>query len=250
MNKNQSVGTVKRLREQLEQAHQELHILHTITETISTTLDLEQVLHRIVDMVIEVSHGDACLLYLLSETGDELVLRASKNPHPKMLGKITLKVGEGITGWVARENRPVVIQSKAMEDPRFKFFHNLPEDKYQAFLSMPITVKKQVIGVMNIQHKKSHRYTPNVLSLITTIAHQVGGAIENARLYQENISAREALEARKTIERAKGLMMKTHGLSEEQAYQWLHKKSMDSRKTMKDIAEAILLTSGLLAKLK
>lgn len=239
---------VDKLRLQLKQARQELDILHTITETISSTLDLEKVLDRIVDMVVEVSHGDACLLYLLGETGDELVLRASKNPHPRMMGKITLKVGEGITGWVAKENKPVVIERKATEDPRFKFFHNLPEDRYQAFVSMPITVKHQVVGVMNIQHKKSHRYPPNVLSLLTTIAHQVGGAIENARLYQENISAREALEARKTIERAKGVLMKAQGLSEDQAYQLLHKRSMDSRKPMKEIAEAVLLASGLLGK--
>lgn len=72
---------------------------------------------------------------------DELILRASKNPHPKLIYRITIGLGEGITGWVAQERTRVVIPSNASDDPRFKFFHNLPEDRHQAFVSVPIMVK-------------------------------------------------------------------------------------------------------------
>jgi signal transduction protein with GAF and PtsI domain len=160
-------------------------VLHKISDSISSTLDLEAVLSHIVDIVTDVTKGDACLLYLLSGTREELILRASKNPHPKLIGRITIGLGEGITGWVARERTRVVISSNASDDPRFKFFHNLPEDRYQAFLSVPIMAKKEVVGVINVQHKRLHRYRPDELALLTTIANQVGGAIENARLYDE-----------------------------------------------------------------
>ena len=108
----------------------------------------------------------------------KLILRASKNPHPKLIGRITIGLGEGITGWVAQERTRVVIPNNANDDPRFKFFHNLPEDRHQAFVSVPIMAKKEVVGVINVQHKRPKRYRPDELELLSTIANQVGGAID------------------------------------------------------------------------
>jgi signal transduction protein with GAF and PtsI domain len=164
---------------------EENRILREITETVSCNLNLEEVLKQIMEMVIRVTTGDACLIYLLDRKKEELVLCASKNPHPKILGKVRLKLGEGITGWVAEKRKPVAIPKNASDDPRFKIFHNLPEDKYQSFLSVPIINRNDVIGVINIQHKKSHSYSPNAINLMSAIARQVGFAIENARLYEE-----------------------------------------------------------------
>lgn len=169
----------------LREKTREVEVLHKISDSISSTLDLEAVLSHIVEIVTDVTKADACLLYLISDTREELILRASKNPHPKLIGRITIGLGEGITGWVARERTRVVISGNASDDPRFKFFHNLPEDRYQAFLSVPIIAKKEVIGVINVQHKRLRRYRADELALLTTIANQVGGAIENARLYDE-----------------------------------------------------------------
>lgn len=162
----------------------EVNLLHRITESISSNLDLEVVLKEIVEMVVEITQADACLLYLLDESQKELILRASKNPHPKLIGRIRLELGEGITGWVAKEKQMVAIPKNAEEDPRFKFFHRLPEDRYQAFLSSPVMSKGDVIGVINVQHKKPRPYSAGELALLTTIGHQVGSAIENARLYE------------------------------------------------------------------
>jgi signal transduction protein with GAF and PtsI domain len=173
------------LEQALREKTREVDVLHRISESISNTLDLEAVLTHIVEVVVEVTKADACLLYLLSDAQDELILRASKNPHPKLIGRITIELGEGITGWVARERTRVVIPSSASDDPRFKFFHNLPEDRYQAFVSVPIMAKKQVVGVINVQHKRPRRYRLDELALLSTIANQVAGAIENARLYDQ-----------------------------------------------------------------
>src|SRR5207244_3838157 len=182
-------NSIETIQKTLDLACQERRILHQISQSISATLDLDQVLRQIVDLVIDVTHGDACLIYLLDEPGDNLVLHASKNPHPRLIGKIAMKVGEGITGWVAQEVQTVAIARHASKDTRFKVFHTLPEDKYEAFLSVPIVAPPtdKVIGVVNVQHRKAHKHSDSEMTLLSIIGHQVGGAIENARLYQETI---------------------------------------------------------------
>jgi signal transduction protein with GAF and PtsI domain len=175
--------TTTALRRQLRQKKDEVHLLHRLSETVSGTLDLDTVLRHLVEMVADVTKADACLLYLLDAGRKELVLRASKDPHPKLIGRITLEMGEGITGWVARERAAVTIARNASEDPRFKLFHNLPEDRHQAFLSMPIIHHNRVIGVINLQHKRPHQHQPNEIAMVETIARHAGAAIDNARLY-------------------------------------------------------------------
>lgn len=222
---------------------QELTILHQIVQTISYNLDLKEVLERIVSVVSEATRADSCFIYLKGE--GELVLRASLNPHPKTIGKVKLKVGEGITGWVARKQKTVAITNKAYEDERFKLFNALPEDKYEAFLSVPIIYKDKVLGVINVQHRKLRNYKKNEIELLETIARATGGAIENASLFSEREALKEALETRKIIERAKGILMKELKISEDEAYKLLHKKSMDKRLSMKEVAEAVIISSEL-----
>ena len=145
------------LQRALREKTREAVVLHQICETVSGNLDLDPVLRDIVDIAVQVTKADSCLIYLLSPRRDELVLRASKDPHPKLIGRIRLGLGEGITGWVAQHGRPVAIPSNAGDDPRFKLFHTLPEDRHQAFLSVPIIVKHEVIGVINVSHQQPHR---------------------------------------------------------------------------------------------
>ena len=177
---------IDNIRKTLDLAGQELKILHQISHSISSSLDLDKVLKEIIELVVQVTKCDSCLLYLLEENEPYLFLRASKNPHPRLIGRITVKVGEGITGWVAENSEPVAISKNASKDPRFRVFSNLPEDRYESFLSVPIIAPtERVTGVINVQHRKSHRHSESQKTLISIIGHQVGGAIENARLYEE-----------------------------------------------------------------
>jgi len=173
------------LRRLLREKTREAEILHQIAETVSGNLDLDCVLRDIMDIAVQVTKADSCLVYLLNSHKDELVLKASLNPHPKLIGRVRLGLGEGITGWVAQQGRTVAIASNASDDSRFKMFHNLPEDRHQAFLSVPLIVKHDIIGVINLQHKQPHRHRPHEVALMTTIGRQVGGAIETARLHAE-----------------------------------------------------------------
>ena len=165
--------------------NQELKILRKIVDITNSELDLMWILNETVRTVTEMTKADSVFIYLFEEKTQHLVLMASKTPHKKELGKVNLKIGEGITGWVAQENKPVAIRKNAYQDPRFKNFDVLPEDKYEAFLSVPIVHKNKAIGVVNVQHRRAHEYAASTMGLMTLIAKQIGGVIESARLYEE-----------------------------------------------------------------
>ena len=163
----------------------EIEILRKIVEITNSELDLKWILKEVVNIVNEAIKADSVFIYLLDEKKNSFVLMASKTPHREELGKVILKAGEGITGWVALENKIAVIPKDAHKYSRFKSFDVLKEDKYEAFLSVPISYKKKVIGVINVQHRKTHDYTAGTVNLILIIAKQISGAIVNARLYEE-----------------------------------------------------------------
>jgi len=111
--------TVK-LSEKLEQKDQELRILHEVAKDISSNLELNELLGRIVTMIMNFVPADSCLIYLYDRQNDELILTASSKPREKSIGRVKLKMGEGVTGWAAKENRPVVLPKEAYKDQRFR----------------------------------------------------------------------------------------------------------------------------------
>jgi uroporphyrinogen-III synthase len=108
----------------VEDSH--VDVLHEISIRLGTADAFQEVLTRVVEFASALVKCDSCLIYILE--GDELVLRASKNPHPDIVNRLKLRVGQGITGWVAEHREPVAIPEEAAHDPRFQFFHELPED--------------------------------------------------------------------------------------------------------------------------
>ncbi len=170
----------------------ELQIISDLSTLFSSTLELKQTLQETINLVSRVTKADACFIYLFDSASNELVLSASKTPHPSEIGHIRLKLGEGITGWVAKHQKTVAIPREAYRDPRF--VGALAEDRYDAFLSVPILIKSNVVGVINVQHRKPHVHSPRLISLMNTIGKQVGGAIETARLYEETKRRAKALQ--------------------------------------------------------
>lgn len=204
-------------------------------------------LHEVLDQVVEFAANlvecDSCFIYILEE--DELVLRASKNPHEEIVDRLKLHMGQGITGWVAEHREPVALSQGAAQDPRFQYFNELPEDAFEAFLSVPILSRSRLVGVINLQHRQSHVYSQRQIRLISTIGFLVGAEIEMARLEGENSDLVEKLETRKLVERAKGILQRDLGINEEQAYLALQRQSRQKRKPMKDVAEAIVLSEEI-----
>jgi len=225
----------------IEDSH--VDVLHEISVRLNAADGFHEVLQRIVDFASALVKCDSCLVYVLEE--DELVLRASKNPHPDVVDRLKIRVGQGITGWVAEHREPVAIPENAAQDPRFQFFHELPEDSYEAFLSVPLMCRGRVVGVINLQHKQHHAYRRREIRMISTVGFLVGAEIEMARLEEANSSLAEQLQTRKVVERAKGILQRDLGLSEEQAYLALQRQSRQKRKPMKEIAEAIVLSDDV-----
>jgi signal transduction protein with GAF and PtsI domain len=218
-------------------------LLHEIGVRLATADEFHDVLGRVVEFASALVKCDSCLIYVLE--GEELALRASKNPHPEVVDRLKLRVGEGITGWVAQHQEAVAVPEKAAQDPRFQFFNELPEDSYEAFLSVPLMCRGRVVGVINLQHRLPHVYKPKQIRLISTIGFLVGAEIELARLEEANTNLSEQLQTRKIVERAKGILQRDFGMSEEQAYLALQRQSRQKRKAMKELAEAIVLSDDV-----
>jgi uroporphyrinogen-III synthase len=218
-------------------------LLHEIGSRMAASDLLHQVLERIVTLISSVVECDSCFIYILED--DELVLRASKNPHPEAVDRLKLRVGQGITGWVAEHLEPVALAQDAFQDPRFNVFSELPEDRYEAFLSVPILCRARVVGVINLQHRLPHVHSPRDIKLISTIGFLVGAEIERARLESEVSQLSQRLEMRKVVERAKGILQRDLGLSEEDAYRLLQRQSRQMRKSMREVAEAVVISDEL-----
>jgi len=223
-------------------AVEDLHVdvLHEIGVRLGAADGFHEVLGHVVEFASALVKCDSCLIYVME--ADELVLRASKNPHPDVVDRLKLRVGQGITGWVAEHREPVAVAERAAHDPRFQFFHELPEDSYEAFLSVPLMSRGRVVGVINLQHRQHHVYRPREIRIISTIGFLVGAEIELARLEEANSTLADQLRTRKLVERAKGILQRDLALNEEQAYLMLQRQSRQKRKPMKEIAEAIILS--------
>jgi GAF domain-containing protein len=132
-----------------------------------------------------------------------------------------------------------------LKEPRYKEKELARKEGLVSMLSVPLTVKDKVIGVINCYTSYPHEYTDTERAVLTTVANQAAICIENTELMVKTRVIQEELETRKLVERAKGVLMKHHGLIEEEAFKRIRKTSMDSRKTMREIAEAILLTEKM-----
>ena len=174
------MNRVKELEQRLQHQEHQLLLLQKISRFMVRDGALRQSLDAVVQLVVEFMECDSCLLYLLDD--HELVLRASNNPQPATVGRVRLALNEGLTGWVAREKRLLAISREAYHDPRFKFFSDLPEDTYEAFLSAPILSRRGVEGVINVQHRDPHPHSGIEMELLTSVGEQVGCLLMLAEL--------------------------------------------------------------------
>jgi signal transduction protein with GAF and PtsI domain len=178
---------LKDLELRVQRTEQQLRLFQKISRFMVREMSLQEVLQGIVSLVAEFMECDSCFVYLIDQ--DELVLCASNTPHPSTIGKVRLRLDEGLTGWVARERRLLSIPREAYKDPRFKFFGELQEDTYEAFLSVPVISRNKVVGVINVQHRSPHPHTGSEMEMLTTVGEQVGCVLVLARMAANPIDA-------------------------------------------------------------
>ena len=230
----------------------EVFFLHRISAIVSSKRALDEVLGEVIGFTIQATACDACLVYLLDRETSEVVLRASQVPHAAALGNLRMLVGQGVTGWVAQHQAIVALPSNAWEDPRFMTIQGLVEDTYQAFLSVPLVSGGDLVGVVNVHHKDAHTHSELEINRLRFVGEQLGLAVSkslleeaNSRLVEETLEIKRALETRKVVERAKGILQRKLGLSEEEAYLKLRDQSRNRHIPMKELADAIILAEEL-----
>jgi len=169
------IGLVSKYREleaRLERAEQQLRLFQRVSRLMTRDMELDGVLTEIVNLVRDFLSCDSCLIYLVEDS--ELVLSASSDPNRKTIGKVRLRLDEGLTGWVARERRLLAIAREAYNDSRFKFFKDLPQDLFEAFLSAPIISQNKVVGVINVQHREPRVHSGAEMEMLSTLGEQIG----------------------------------------------------------------------------
>lgn len=218
--------------------------LSKISKAIASDLYLEDILRLIVVVTAQVMNSNICSLMLIDEKTDKLVIRTTQSISEEYNKKPPLKVGEGIAGKVAKDNRPMVIKDVTKEK-EYKYGDIAKKEGLYSLLCVPLAVKGKVIGVLNCYTPTPHDFTETEINILTSIADQAAVAIENTELMVKSRVIQEELETRKRIERAKGILMKEERLGEEEAYLKLQRFSMDHRKTMREVAEAIILSAEM-----
>jgi len=218
--------------------------LAKISKAIASDLYLEDILRLIVTVTAEVMGSNICSLMLIDEKKKELVIRATQSVSEEYNQKIPLKIGEGIAGKVAAQNKPITVKDVTKEK-EYKYQDIARKEGLCSLLCVPLAVKGKPIGVLNCYTSKPHDFNETEIEILMSIANQAAVAIENTELLVKSKIIQEELETRKRIERAKGILMHGEDLTEEEAYLKIRKYSMDNRKTMREVAEAIILADEM-----
>ena len=236
MNKRSSLNKLK--------ASDTIEGLSKISKAISSDLYLEDILKLIVTVTAEVMNSRICTLMLLDDKKENLVIRATQSISEEYIKKKPLAKGEGIAWKVVEENRPFAILD-VLKEPGYKYKDIAAKEGLKSLLYVPLAVKNRVIGVLNCYTSKPHKFSQTEINVLMTVANQAAIAIENTELMVKTRVIQEELEARKAIEKAKGILMKEEGLSEIDAFRKIQKFSMDRRKPMKEVAEAIIMAHDM-----
>ncbi|GAC1303778.1 MAG: hypothetical protein NVSMB27_43170 [Ktedonobacteraceae bacterium] len=173
------------LRSALSTSREENALLNEVISTIGPTLKLDEVLSHLVDIIVRAISCHAAFIYLYNKEKDRLVLASTSEQYEHLVGKIELALGEGITGWVALTLKPVILKDEAMEDPRFQYFPELEEEKFQSIMTVPIIGKERnLIGVITMHTVAPYEFTEHHQAFVSNTATLVASAIENAQLYE------------------------------------------------------------------
>ena len=221
--------------------------LTDISRAITSDLYFEDILKLIVMVTAKVTGFEICSLWLVDESVNpkKIRLKATQSIDPEYVKNRSLDRVEGVVGFVATHNQSLIIKD-VLKEHRFKEKEMAKKLGLVSMLSMPLQVKdNKVIGVLNCFTSEPHEFSKTEVNLIAAVANQAAVAILNTELLVKTKVIQEELETRKLVERAKEIIMQKHKIRSDEAYRWLQKRSMDSRKSMRQIAEAVLLSEEL-----
>lgn len=217
--------------------------LTKISQAITSKLYLDDILKLIVTVTAEALGSKICSLMLIDEKG-EIPIKASQSISDEYLKKPPLKIGEGFAGMVVKEKKPRSAYDIS-KDNYFKYKEIAKKEGLKSVLCVPLLVKDRVIGAIDVYASVFHKFGKREIDILTMVANQSAVVIENTELIVKTKVIQEELETRKLVERAKGILMKRENLGEAAAFRIIQKQAMDRRKSMKEVAEAVILVDEL-----
>jgi len=232
---------------ELDQQDKYIKALMDISRAITSDQYLEDILKLILMVTAKVTGVEICSLWLIDETVDPpiLGLKASQTIDREYVKDRSLGMNEGVVGHVATTRKPLIIEN-VLDESLFKEKEMAKRLGLISMLSVPLEIKdEKIIGVFNCFTAEYHQFSETEINLIQTVANQAAAAIINTELMVETKVIQEELETRKLVERAKEVLTRRRGRTGEEAYRWIQKRSMDTRKSMREVAEAILLSEEL-----
>ena len=221
--------------------------LTDISQAITSELYLEDLLKLIVLVTANVTGVDICSLWLIDESSTPPVIRlkATQAIAPEYVKDRSLHLDEGVVGYVVTHKRPLTIKN-VMRNRRFKEKEMAKQLGLVSMVGVPLKLKDdKVIGVLNCFTLQPYEFSITEVNLLTAVANQAAVAILNTELMVKTKVIQEELETRKLVERAKEILMHRKHIKGNAAYRWLQKRSMDSRKSIRQVAEAVLLSDEI-----
>ena len=221
--------------------------LTDISRAITSGLFLEDLLKLIVMVTAKVTGVKICSLWLIDENEkpSKIRLKATQSIDPEYIKDRSLNLNEGVVGVVVTTKRPITIKN-VLRSKRFKEKEMARKLKLISMVGVPLQLKNEkIIGVLNCFTATPHTFSRTEINLLTAVANQAAVAIMNTELMLKAKIIQEELETRKLIERAKEILVRRRSLDVDSAFRWIQKRSMDSRKSMREVAEAILLSEDL-----
>ncbi len=225
-----------------------IQALTDISRAITSDLYIEDLLKLIVMVTAKVIGVEICSLWLIDdkEKPPKIRLKATQSISPEYVKDRALNLNEGVVGFVATHRQPLVLKN-VLKSKRFKEKEMAKKLGLVSMVGIPLQTKEEkVIGVLNCFTAHSHEFSDTEINLLTAVANQAAVAIHNTELMVKTRVIKEELAARKKIEQAKEILMHDRGLKGDEAYRWMQKRSMDSRKTLLELAEAIILSHEIL----
>jgi len=225
----------------------QIEAISKVANLITSGMYLEELLRLVVQVTAEIMNSKISSLMLLDPDKKELVVKATQSISEAYNKKPNILLGEGIAGVVAKDNKVIcILDVKA--DLRYLNQDVARKEGLCSLACVPLAVKGRVIGVLNCYTSKKHKFSKHELDLLTALANQAAIAIENAELDLRVRSAEEALTTRKLVERAKDILSLDANINSSEAYRLIQKQSMNMRKSMREVAEAIILAKDIRGK--
>jgi signal transduction histidine kinase len=171
------------LEQRVSDRTRELAALNDIATVVSQSLDLDEILHAALDKTLQVMEVDADGIYLLDQACGILTIAAYRGLSPGFIQAVDkLELGEGFSGLAAQSGQPIVVRDLS-DDPRLTRMVARAEG-LRSLASVPLRYKGEILGTLFVLTYHCRDFADQDLQLLTSIANQIGVAIENARLFE------------------------------------------------------------------